>query len=83
MPIIKEQNGGITVQLLHKLGNKLGNTKEQIILEMRTNSKISAAQLAKLLNISATAIEKNIKQLREDGFIKRIGGTRGHWEVIE
>jgi len=83
MPIIKEQNGGITVQLLNKLGNKLGNTKEQIILEMRTNSKISAAQLAKLLNISTTAIEKNIKQLREEGFIKRIGGTRGHWEVID
>ena len=48
---------------------------------MKTKPKISAAQLAEILDISTTAVEKNIKQLREDGRIERIGGTRGHWEV--
>lgn len=70
-------------ELDNQLGNQLGNTKERILAEMKANPKISGAQLAELLDISTTAVEKNIKQLREDGLIKRIGGTRGHWEVVE
>jgi hypothetical protein len=26
-------------------------------------------------------IEKHIKKLQETGIIKRVDGTRGHWEV--
>jgi ATP-dependent DNA helicase RecG len=50
---------------------------------MKSNPKVSGVQLAEILEISTTAVEKNIKQLRDDGLIKRIGGTRGHWTVIE
>ena len=65
------------------MGNQLGNTKERILAEMKANPKVSGTQLAELLEISTTAVEKNIKQMREDRLIKRIGGTRGHWEMIE
>ena len=65
----------------NRLGNGLGSTQEKILAEMKVNPKVSGAKLAKKLDVSTTAIEKNIKQLREDGLIKRIGGTRGHWEV--
>ena len=91
-PIIEERTGGVAVKLLksptsetlgNQLGNQLVNTKERILAEMKTNPKVSGAQLAELLEISTTAVEKNIRQLREDGFIKRVGGTRGHWEIKE
>ena len=91
-PIIEERTGGVAVELLksptsetlgNQLGNQLGNTKERILAEMKTNPKVSGAQLAELLKISTTAVEKNIRQLREDGLIKRVGGTRGHWEIKE
>jgi ATP-dependent DNA helicase RecG len=95
-PIIEEESGGVEVSLLksrtpEKLGNQLGNqlvnqlgnTKDRILVEMKANPKISGAQLAEILDISTTAVEKNIKQLREDHLIERIGGTRGHWEVKE
>lgn len=36
--------------------------------EMISNPKVSGAKLAKILNISTTAVEKNIKQLRDEGF---------------
>ena len=74
---------GLGNELGNRLGNALGNTQVTIIEEMQTNPKISSAKLARLLNISETAIEKNIKSLKEQGYIKRIGGTRGHWEVIK
>lgn len=85
-PIIEENSGGVAVELLkapafEELGNRLGDTKQLILAEMKANPKGSGTQLAELLNISTTAVEKNIKQLREDGLIERVGGTRGHWEV--
>lgn len=91
-PVIVERTGGLAVELMksrvseklgNRLGNQLGNTKERILTEMKSNPKVSGVQLAEILEISTTAVEKNIKQLQEDGLIKRIGGTRGHWAVIE
>ena len=67
----------------NKLGNKLGNTRTEIMSAMKNDPKVSGSQLAKIVGISTTAIEKNIKFLRENGFIERIGGTRGYWEVID
>ena len=63
------------------LGNGLGETKLSILQEMKRNPQVTGKQLADTLKISTTAVEKNIKQLREAGIIQRIGGTRGHWEV--
>ena len=37
-----------------------------------------------MLRISPKAIEKHIKNLREDGIIRRVGPDNvGHWEVCE
>ena len=47
------------------------------------NPSISGAQLSVMLGISTTAVEKHIKQLREDGYIVRVGGTRGYWQVVD
>ena len=95
-PIIVERTGGVAIELLkaqsvgelgnrlgNQLGNQLGSTRERILSEMKVNPKVSGAQLAELLKISKTAVEKNIKQLRDAGLIKRVGGTRGHWKVTE
>lgn len=39
-------------------------------------------ELSNMLKISTKAIEKHIKNLREDGIIRRVGPDNGgHWEV--
>ncbi len=68
-------------RLGNQLGNRLGNVRAIILHEMNANPKISGKQLSDILEISVTAVEKNIRQLREAEIIKRIGGTRGHWEI--
>ncbi len=67
----------------NRLGNGLGNIKDRILQEMKNNPRISGKQMADMLKISTTAVEKNIKQLREADLIKRTGGTRGCWEVMK
>ena len=69
-------------ELGNRLGNELGNTNTRIITEMKKNPQISAKQLANILKISTTAVEKHIKQLRESDKIQRMDGTRGHWKVL-
>jgi ATP-dependent DNA helicase RecG len=70
-------------KLGNRLGNELGNTKTRIMTEMKKNPQISSKQLANILKISTTAVEKHIKQLREVDKIQRMNGTRGHWKVLD
>lgn len=67
----------------NKVGNKNNSSKEKIIKEMRNNPNVTSSQLSKLLGISETAIEKNIKILKDNGMIERVGSKRnGYWKVL-
>ena len=71
----------------NKVGNKVGNNlsdNQQLIVEnIRVNSKISAMKLSQAIGISKRKIEENLAKLKAMNIIKRVGGTRGHWEVID
>ncbi len=61
----------------------LTKNQERIISEVRKNPKITSEELAKIVGISSRKIRDNMKKLKEEGLIKRIGGRKeGHWEVI-
>jgi len=68
------------------VGNKVGNlTENQMMITqmMKENSKVSAKLLAAEVGISVRKIEENVAKLKKLNIIKRVGGTRGHWEVKE
>ena len=67
----------------NKVGNKSNSSKEKIIKEMRNNPNVTSSQLSKLLGISETTIEKNIKILKDNGMIGCVGSKRnGYWKVL-
>ncbi|WP_413854208.1 RNA-binding domain-containing protein [Candidatus Ruminimicrobium bovinum] len=60
------------------------STKEKILDAIRENPKITKKELSLKLNISISGIDKNIKQLRQDGIIKRLGANKnGSWQIIK
>ena len=66
------------------LGEKLGETRATIVRAMLANPRVTTTQLAQFLNISTTAVEKNLKLLKAQGHIMRVGPARGgHWEVLK
>lgn len=75
----------------NKAGNKVGNKKAKltvnrklILKEIRNNPNITTVQLARIVNISETAIDKNLKYLKDNGHLKRIGPNKtGYWKVLE
>jgi ATP-dependent DNA helicase RecG len=57
-------------------------TREKILELIRVNPNITNQELADELELTVKGIEWQIKKLKEDGKLKRIGGAKGgHWEV--
>ena len=66
------------------LAEGLAETQKKIISLISKNKKISRAELAKKIEISQTAIYKNIARLKQKNLLRRIGSAKGgHWKVIK
>lgn len=62
----------------------LTETQNRILDLLAQQSEISGAELSGKLNVSVSAIRKNIAFLRDNGFIERIGTNRkGYWKIKE
>lgn len=79
---------------INKLGDNVGNKvgyknllnsrRKQILEEIRNNPNVTQAQLSKIVGIGLTAIENNIRFLKENGYIERVGSNKtGYWKVKE
>jgi predicted HTH transcriptional regulator len=69
-------------RLGEKLGEKLGETRAAIVRAMAANPHVTVVQLARILKISTTAVEKNLRLLKSLGHIERIGPAKGgRWKV--
>ena len=58
-------------------------SREKILQLIIKDAHITYEELASSLNLSIKSIEKHVKNLREQGILRRIGGRKeGHWEII-
>ena len=79
--IPKEPTGRSTVEAMGKSSEK---SSEKIIDIIKQSPKITAKEISIVLGISSRGVEKQIKNLREQGILRRIGPDKGgHWEVVE
>jgi len=66
------------------LGVKLNKNQLKMLELIEVNNKITIIETAEALSISETAVENNIKKLREKGIISRVGSDKtGHWKILE
>jgi len=57
--------------------------RDQILAELRANPQVTIAELARLLNLSDSGVEYNLRKLRQDGRVRREGSTKaGRWVVL-
>lgn len=79
---VKVIDQGLGEKLGEKLGERLGENELQIVELISKDSKISITDMADKIGISTTAIENNIKKLKKNGFIDRIGPAKGgYWKI--
>lgn len=59
-------------------------TREKIIIAIKENDEITIEQLAQKLSISKKGVEWQLKQLKDNGVITRLGPDNGgKWQVIK
>lgn len=68
----------------YSLKRKVGETVEKILSLMKKKPSITQKELIDKTGLTRRGVEWNIKKLKEEGFIRRVGSDRsGHWEVIK
>ncbi len=67
-----------------KSREKTSASREKIVVAIRGDPNITMAELSEVTGLSAKGVEKNIRILREENVIRRVGPDKGgYWEVIE
>lgn len=72
------QAGG---QVGGQIGGQITESQRSVLLLIQNKPQISRQELAKALQINPSAVQKHIENLKAQGVIERIGGTRGYWQV--
>ena len=61
----------------------LKGTRKNIVEMIESNPTITLNEIAEQLGKNPRGIDKHIKQLQDQGIIRRIGPAKGgHWEII-
>jgi ATP-dependent DNA helicase RecG len=84
-PLFLEEDveGGKGKRLVESSEKSSEKSSDKILAEIRKNDKVSAKELAEILQLSSRAIEKQIASLKSTGILKRVGGRKlGHWEIV-
>ena len=84
MVFAKNKSSSIGGSIGGSIGSQIYLTDRQkdILDLIRQNSKISYRKMANILDIADSAVKKHLESLKNKGAIKRVGGTRGWWEVL-
>lgn len=59
-------------------------TREKIIHLIQETPKITMKEMAEQTGLSIKGVEWNIRKLKEEGVLRRVGPAKGgYWEVVE
>lgn len=74
---VEDRATQITTQISTQIISK------RILELLRQNPSISRKKLSELLgSITENGVKYHLKKLKEEGKIRRMGGTRGRWKVL-
>ena len=67
-----------------KYPENLNETQAAMLEMIISNPRVTRQEMAMKLELTESAIKKNIRILKEKGIIKRVGPDKGgYWEVVE
>jgi predicted HTH transcriptional regulator len=68
---------------MEEIWKKYGSRSFDILIQIHQNPRITTSLLAQNLGFAEVTIEKDIKKLKEEMIIKRMGSTKaGYWQII-
>lgn len=81
IPLKKQEN--FIIDSNKNFGDGLNQTQRKILEFIKNNSRVTTTKLAKLVGVSVTSINNEIKKLKEKNMLKREGSNKsGIWVII-
>ncbi|MFZ2658120.1 MAG: RNA-binding domain-containing protein [Victivallales bacterium] len=76
------QMGG---QMGGQIGGQMDLTKREleVLAIIEQDNRVTRKSLAQTLGINESAVSKHLDNLKKKGLVKRMGRTRGHWELLD
>ena len=59
------------------------DNSELVLASIARDPRLTVRQLAANLPISKATVERVLKSLQGNGRLRRVGGTRGYWEILK
>ena len=71
-------------QISGQMGGQIALSERQLeVLQIiKDNPTVTRKMLAEKLGINESAVQKHLEALKQNGIIKHVGKTRGHWEIL-
>ncbi len=81
-PLIEEIAGGVQITFFKSKTKSVDKSVDKILYLIRENNSVTQKELAEKTGLSVRGIEKNISILKKEGKIKRSGGKKnGYWII--
>ena len=68
---------------VNEVNREVNEVNRRILQILRDTPQCTIPVMAQITKVSRATIDRAIKTLKEQGRIRRVGRTRGYWEVIE
>lgn len=66
-----------------KVTQKVTVNQQKILKAIKNNPFITQDELSKVIRLSRKSIIQNMKKMKNNGLIKRVGAAKnGHWEIL-
>lgn len=66
-----------------KVTQKVTVNQQKILKAIKNNPFITQDELSKVIGLSRKSIIQNMKKMKNNGLIKRVGAAKnGHWEIL-
>jgi len=82
---LNEKQETVSIEKLgEKLGEKLTKNQKSIIDIILNNPYSTINKISQKIGISSTAVENNLRKLKEKRYIERVGSDKGgYWKIIK
>jgi predicted HTH transcriptional regulator len=74
--------GGVMGGVIGGVIDELTDRQIEVLSTMYGNNRITYKELSETFGIAESAVSKHIDTLKEKGVLKREGGTRGFWKIV-
>ena len=68
----------VCVTLKMERSSELG---PRVVALMMKDDRVSVDSIVEILGVSKSTVTREINKLKAEGTVKRVGGTRGHWQI--